>query len=74
VVSGGVLAALWGMGYAISYIPKGFQQVISFISFKSNFNNFNIGIIDTRSVVFFLSLTVLFLYLAVRSLETGRWN
>jgi ABC-2 type transport system permease protein len=74
VVSGGVLAALWGMGYAISYIPKGFQQVISFISFKSNFNYFNIGIIDTRSIVFFLSLTVLFLYLAVRSLETGRWN
>lgn len=74
VVSGGTLAALWGMGYAITYIPKGFQQVVSFISFKSNFNNFNIGIIDTRSVIFYLTITVLFLYLAVRSLETGRWN
>jgi ABC-2 type transport system permease protein len=74
VVSGGTLAALWGMGYAIIYIPKGFQQVVSFISFKSNFNNFNIGIIDTRSVIYYLGITVLFLYLAVRSLETGRWN
>ena len=74
MVSGGTLAALWGMGYAIIYIPKGFQQVVSFISFKSNFNNFNIGIIDTRSVIYYLGITVLFLYLAVRSLETGRWN
>jgi ABC-2 type transport system permease protein len=74
VVSGGILAALWGIGFAVSYVPKGFQQLISYISFKSNFNNFLIGIIDTRSVVFLLSITVLFLYLAVRSLETGRWN
>ena len=74
VVSGGILAALWGIGFAVTYVPKGFQQLISYISFKSNFNNFLIGIIDTRSVVFLLSITVLFLYLAVRSLETGRWN
>jgi ABC-2 type transport system permease protein len=74
VVSGGILAALWGIGYAVTYVPKGFQQLLSYISYKSNFNTFDIGIIDTRTIVFFLSLTVLFLYLAVRSLETGRWN
>ncbi len=74
VVSGGILAALWGIGFAVTYVPKGFQQLLSYISYKSNFNTFDIGIIDTRSIVFFLSLTVLFLYLAVRSLETGRWN
>ena len=74
VVSGGILAALWGIGFAVTYVPKGFQQLLSYISYKSNFNTFDIGIIDTRTIVFFLSLTVLFLYLAVRSLETGRWN
>jgi ABC-2 type transport system permease protein len=74
VVSGVILAALWGIGFAVTYVPKGFQQLLSYISYKSNFNTFDIGIIDTRTIVFFLSLTVLFLYLAVRSLETGRWN
>ena len=63
VVSGGILAALWGIGFAVTYVPKGFQQLLSYISYKSNFNTFDIGIIDTRTIVFFLEPpTVLFLF------------
>jgi hypothetical protein len=32
------------------------------------------GIIDTRAIVYYLSVTALFLYLAVGSIETGRWR
>lgn len=74
VVSGGILAALWYVGIGASYVPAAIGQVLSYISLSYHFSTFSIGIIDTRSIVYYLSVTVLFLYSAIRSLETSRWN
>jgi len=61
VVSGGTLAALWGMDTLLLTSPR-FSTGCQLYFFKSNFNNFNIGIIDSRSVIYYLTITVLFLY------------
>ena len=37
-------------------------------------HNFALGIVDTRSVVLFVSLTVLFLFLTLRVVESRRWK
>jgi ABC-2 type transport system permease protein len=74
VVSGGILFALWFIGIISQTAPKGLQQVLGYISLSSHFPSFVVGIIDTRDVVYYLSITVLFLFLAVRSLESSRWN
>jgi ABC-2 type transport system permease protein len=75
VVSGGILFGLWYMGTIAnqSYMPKAIGQVLSYFSLQYHFNNFSIGIIDTKDVVYYISIISLFLYSAVRSLETGRW-
>ena len=74
VVAGGILAALWFTGMAAGYAPEAVSKIISYLSLSGYFPGFMRGIIDTRAIVYYLSVTALFLFLAVRSLEAGRWR
>jgi ABC-2 type transport system permease protein len=47
---------------------------ISFISLQTRFDPFLRGIIDTRAIIYFLSLAVLGLSVAFRSLESRKWS
>ena len=44
------------------------------ISFKSHFENFARGVVDTRDIVFFFSLICIALLIAIHSLESRRWK
>jgi len=74
VVAGVILFALWFVGMVADFAPEAMGEIFGHISFSYHFQNFVIGIIDTRAIVYYLSITALFLYLAIRSLETGRWS
>lgn len=74
VVSGALLFALWFVGLAASYLPEAVGEVVQSLSLSHHFEDFYKGIIDTRAIVYYLSVTALFLFLTIRSLETGRWN
>lgn len=74
VVAGGILFALWFVGTLASFLPSSVGDVLKYISISNYFPDFVRGTIDTRGVVYYLSLTVLFLFLAVRSLENSRWS
>jgi ABC-2 type transport system permease protein len=37
-------------------------------------NDFARGVVDTRTLVFYLSLTALFLFLTLRVVESRRWK
>ena len=74
VVAGGILAALWFVGMAAGYAPEAVSEIISYLSLSGHFPGFMRGIIDTRAIIYYLSVTALFLFLAIRSLETGRWG
>ena len=50
------------------------QEVLSGISMASHFDDFSKGVVDTSDIVYYLSLTAVFLFLTVRSLETRRWR
>jgi ABC-2 type transport system permease protein len=47
---------------------------ISFVSLQSRFEPFVRGIIDTRAIVYFLSLSVLGLIISFRTLESRKWS
>jgi ABC-2 type transport system permease protein len=68
VVTGGILFGLWFLGSAVDYLPRTLGDVIGYFSLSSYFQDFVIGIIDTRGIVYYLSITALFLFLAIRSL------
>jgi ABC-2 type transport system permease protein len=50
------------------------RVVLSYVNVLHHFKDFSRGIFDTKSVVFFLSNTVFFLFLAVKVMESRRWR
>ena len=74
VVGGGILFALWFLGPVGNFAPKALGEVLAYLSLSHHFPDFMKGIVDTRAIVYYLSVTALFLYLATRSIETGRWR
>ena len=51
-------------------IPK----IVSFLSMYAHYNNFNIGIYSLTSTIFFISFTLIFLFLTGRVLDKRRWG
>jgi ABC-2 type transport system permease protein len=50
------------------------EQVFLYISLSDHLGDFARGIIDTRQVVFYLSVTVFFLFLTLKVVESRRWK
>ena len=79
-----VIAAVIGMGaglvismtnYLVSLIPiEWIKNIINKINFLSYYENFTYGILSIVDVVFFLSVTALFLFFTVRVLDKRRWG
>ena len=74
VLAGGILFALWFLGSAASLTQGAFKVVLAFLSLSHHFPGFANGVIDTQDVIYYLSVTALFLYLSIRSIEASRWK
>ncbi|NOY27815.1 MAG: ABC transporter permease subunit [Oligoflexia bacterium] len=59
-------------GFALAKVPPALLPLVQDISFQTHFNNLARGVIDTRSLVFYLSVCALFLHIAVFSLQRRR--
>jgi len=79
-----LVAALIGMGILAIFTVlvnglaswKGGQWrvVLGYVNVFHHFKDFSRGILDTGSIVFFLSTTLFFLFLAVKVMESKRWR
>jgi len=49
-------------------------DVLQYLSVIHHYDDFARGVIDTSSLTYYLSLTVLFLFLTVRSIDSLRWR
>lgn len=49
-------------------------KVINWISFDTRFRPFTKGVLDISSIVFFLSVIAVFIFLTARKLESRRWS
>jgi ABC-2 type transport system permease protein len=70
------LVALYAIGSVtiVEFLQGWPGDAISFISLQSRFEPFARGLIDSRAVIYFLSLTTLGLVVAFRSLESRKWS
>lgn len=68
-----VLGALWLFGDLASKAGGTLAIVLNYVSFQSRLSNFWRGLVDSRDVVFFLSVTALSLMVAFRALERRKW-
>jgi ABC-2 type transport system permease protein len=74
VVAGGIFFTLWFLGIAGNFAPGALGELLSYLSLSRHFPDFVRGVVDTKAVVYYLSVTAIFLYLAIRSTETDRWR
>lgn len=68
---------LFMLGFVAQMIekPTGWQsQILSYFDLFGQIHNFTRGIVDTRAVIFYLSLTFFFLFLTLRVIESRRWK
>jgi len=69
-----LLLLFWVLGFAQQASGSTVQQVLSSLSFSTHFSNLASGIVDTQDIVFFLSLSGFFVFLAVVALESRKWR
>jgi len=73
-LTAGVLVVLQAIGSLVETLPGAAGDVISFISFQSRFLPFSRGLLDTRAIIYFVSIGVICLLVAFRSLESRKWS
>src|SRR5580698_41359 len=69
-----VLVLMQIIGWLVQFVPGTIGDSIAFVSFASRYEPFSRGLIDTRAVVYFISIAVLCLLIAFRSLESRKWS
>lgn len=66
--------ALYLFGKILQVVPPLLQPVVSFLSIDSHFEAISRGVIDTRDVIYYLSVMVVSLVIATVSLESRKWK
>jgi ABC-2 type transport system permease protein len=69
-----VCLLLWVLDWVGAYETSTFGKIISYMSVTGHFENFAKGVIDTRDVVYYGTLTFFGLFLTSRSMESLRWR
>ncbi|WP_394844395.1 ABC transporter permease subunit [Pendulispora brunnea] len=62
------------IGMLVETLPGALGDAIAFISFQTRFTPFSRGLIDTRAIIYFVSIGVICLLAAFRSLESRKWS
>jgi ABC-2 type transport system permease protein len=58
----------------VIFFPGPIASVLEYLSMTYHLENIARGIVDTRDIVYFSSVITVFLFLAVRTLESRRWR
>jgi ABC-2 type transport system permease protein len=75
VVAAGILVLLGAGNFGLQEGAGGFwATLVNEIGMRSHFTDFDRGVIDTKHIFYFLSVTAFFLFLSIRALESRRWR
>jgi ABC-2 type transport system permease protein len=74
VVGFGILLMLSLIDLASGQVDGVWETILSQIGLTAHLDDFSRGIIDTNNIIYYLSVTAVFLFLTVRAVETWRWR
>jgi ABC-2 type transport system permease protein len=60
--------------FILVFIPVSLAETFQFLSIGYHFANISRGVIDSRNIIYFLSLIILFLRLSVICMESRKWK
>ncbi|MGD0839343.1 MAG: ABC transporter permease subunit [Polyangia bacterium] len=66
--------ALFIFGQVIQFAPDWLSPVLAYLSMGNHFESFSRGVIDSRDVLYYLSLIAVALVIASASLESRKWK
>jgi len=70
----GLALLLWIINWATSLGDSTTIRIVSYLSIVSHMESFSRGVIDTKDLIYYLSMIFLGLFLTTRSLESLRWR
>jgi ABC-2 type transport system permease protein len=70
----GTLLALWIVGWSADSVGGTWGRVLAHLSIIEHFDSFAKGVLDTKDAIYYLNVTILALFLSLRSLEARRWK
>ena len=62
------------MDKMLMFVPYSLTGIIQYLSVDFHLSNISRGVIDTRNLIYFASVTGFFLFLTVRVLELRKWS
>jgi len=74
VIAFALLLVLWLADVLQNFASGPIADVVSYLSVNNHFQEFSSGIIDTKDVLYFLTLAVAGVFLAYLSTQTRRWR
>ena len=74
IVAFAISFALFLFGKLTQFVPESIQPIISFLSIDGHFENISRGVIDSRDVIYYLSVIGVCLLVATTSLESRKWK
>jgi ABC-2 type transport system permease protein len=74
VLSFGAILILWVLDFAVRGSDSVAGQIFQYISVIHHYDDFTHGVIDTSSVIYYVSVPILFLFFTVRSIDSIRWR
>lgn len=74
VVTFFVLLTFWVVGWYADSVGGHWRALFQYVSILEHLDNFGKGVIETRDVVYYLSVIGLSLFLTLRALESKRWR
>ncbi len=66
--------AMFIFGQIVQFAPDVLAPVLNYLSMGNHFESLSRGVIDTRDIIFYLSVMVVRLVIATASLESRKWK
>jgi ABC-2 type transport system permease protein len=73
-LSFGASLGLWVIDFSVRGTDSTLGQVLQYLSVIRHYDDFTRGIIDTSSLIYYVTLPALFVFLTVRSIDSMRWR
>ena len=74
IISFFIVFFLFILQYSLLFIPDFLTEIFQYLSVSYHFSNISRGVIDTRNIIYFLSLIVVFLKLSQFALSARKWK
>ena len=69
-----MVLVIYMLDKTLIFVPTSFAGFLQFLAVDYHLSNMSRGVIDSRNLIYFLSMIGFFLFLTIQTLEVRRWK